>query len=313
MDLRLLAVGTGVHAYVTSFATAQQVLPPLLGVAPVAAKLANDGRFTSLVNAVNATGLLPVLTGEGPVTVFAPTNDAFAAAQDVIDSLTADQVKSVLSYHIANGVFFLRDDTTVPTLTGEEVTLIVGQTALKANGASITETALGNDGIIYMLDQVMIPPSLQSPTSAPPPTEPGFSTVQQIIPMGFRGCLEVNGDGSNDDSVKLGSCFDTKSSQEFTYDGTFIHPRGDTTRCLQAGRLGSPADGNYMRVYDCDDNILQKFNWNPTGGPMYLTGEWSDFCVVFRGNVENLDVDPIIVKRCLAVPGPRRGWKVLGY
>ena len=35
-----------------------------------------------------------------------------------------------------------------------------------------------------------------------------------------------------------------------------------------------------MRVYDCDaSNILQKFDWNPEGGPMYLTGEWSDFFV----------------------------------
>ena len=168
--------------------------------------------------------------------------------------------------------------------------LSVGQTTLKANDASTIETALGNDGIIYMIDQVLIPPSLQAPTSAPPPTGPGFSTVQKIIPMGYRGCLQVNGDGRNDDSVKLGSCLDIKSSQEFTCDGTYIHPRGDTSRCLQAGRLGSPADGNYMRVYDCDaSNILQKFDWNPEGGPMYLTGEWSDFCVVFRGNVGDVD------------------------
>jgi hypothetical protein len=51
---------------------------------------------------------------------------------------------------------------------------------------------------------------------------------------------------------------------------------------------------------------------------MYLAGEWSDFFVMFQGNVENLEVDacmlhPVIVKRCLAVPGPRLGWKVLGF
>jgi hypothetical protein len=124
-----------------------------------------------------------------------------------------------------------------------------------------------------------------------------FSTVQQIIPMGYRPAEGVwkciDGDGDNDDSVRLGTCSDTKSSQEFTYDGTFIHPRGDTLRCLQAGAtLGfapQQMEISYMRVYDCDaSNILQKFDWNPEGGPMYLTGEWSNFCVVFRGNVENL-------------------------
>lgn len=88
----------------------------------------------------------------------------------------------------------------------------------------------------------------------------------------------MNGDGKNDDSIKLGSCSDTKASQEFTYDGTYIHPRGNTSRCLQAGRLGSPADGYYVRVYDCDlSNILPKFDWNPEGGPIYRTGEWSAF------------------------------------
>lgn len=100
----------------------------------------------------------------------------------------------------------------------------------------------------------------------------------------------------------------------------FIPVAGDTLRCLQAGAtLGfapQQMEISYMRVYDCDaSNILQKFDWNPEGGPMYLTGEWSNFCVVFRGNVENLGrcIQLLAVKRCLAVPGPRRGWKVLGF
>ena len=101
----LAAAGTlTAHALFASFATAQQPLPPLIGVPPVAVMLANDDRFTTLVNAVNDTGLLSNFTSDDDaVTVFAPTNDAFAAAQDVIDSLSPEQLESVLTYHIAEG------------------------------------------------------------------------------------------------------------------------------------------------------------------------------------------------------------------
>jgi hypothetical protein len=96
----------------------------------------------------------------------------------------------------------------VPTLSGEDVVSTVGQTALKANNASITKLALGNDGIIYTIDQVLIPPSMQMPTLTHPPTAPGFSTIQKNIRMGClpaRECLEVHGDGDKEDSVRLGT------------------------------------------------------------------------------------------------------------
>jgi hypothetical protein len=61
-----------------------------------------------------------------------------------------------------------------------------------------------------MIDQALIPPSMQMPTSTPPPMALGlFSTVQQIIPMGYRPAEGVwkciDGDGDNDDSVRLGT------------------------------------------------------------------------------------------------------------
>mmetsp|Transcript_8336 Transcript_8336/g.15105 ORF Transcript_8336/g.15105 Transcript_8336/m.15105 type:complete len:91 (+) Transcript_8336:461-733(+) len=75
----------------------------------------------------------------------------------------------------------------VPTLSGEDVVSTVGQTALKANNASITKLALGNDGIIYTIDQVLIPPSMQMPTLTHPPTAPGFFQPSSKLSQGITG------------------------------------------------------------------------------------------------------------------------------
>lgn len=277
-------------------------------------RLAKDSRFTTFLDALTATGMVSELSGDGPFTVFAPTNDAFAAIQEVVDGLTAEELEYVLRYHIADGRYFVRDGLSIPMWNGEAVKLTLTQTGIKANSARVLVTSTPMNAVMYVINQVLIPPSI-----VPPPTLepfPGFDTVEKITHASFGGCLEVDGDGSDDSSVKLGGCSATKTSQEFTYDGMYIHPGGDETRCLQAGRLGAVQDGMKMRVYGCDpDNIFQKFNWDPrgfNGGPMKLIGEWSEFCVVFRGDTGNVDEDPIILNRCAAIfPESNRNWRIL--
>ena len=277
-------------------------------------KISSDSRFTTLMNALVATGMIAELAGDGPYTVFAPTNDAFAAIQDVADGLTVNELEYILQYHIANGKYYAQDGLSITTLNGEEVKMEFTQTGIKVNSASVLLTNTPIDGVMYMIDQVLIPPSIALPSSTQEPF-PGFLTVEKITHASWGGCLEVDGDGSDDDAVKLGACSDTKTSQEFTYDGTYIHPGGDESRCLQAGRSGAIQSGMFMRVYGCDPtNIFQKFSWDPTGfggGPMKLTGEWDGFCVVFRGDAGNDDDDTIIVNRCDAVfPESNRNWKI---
>jgi len=288
------------------------VLPPLPGTGTIADKLASDGRFTSLVNAASTTGLLQDFMLPGPWTVFAPTNTAFSQIQDLMDTITIEDLTQVLTYHVADGLFFLQNGKTLTTVNGAQVTLTVGIIQLKVNNANIDETMLASNGVLYVIDQVLIPPSLSSPTAATTPLPSGFTSPERISPVFYRGCLEVDGDGNNDDAIKLGTCSSTKPSQEFTYDGTFIHPGGDTSKCLQAGRLDTPANGMYMRLYDCDEsNILQQFEWDfRNAGPIQLTGRWSAFCVVFRGVEENLDVDPIILQRCEALSPRALEWMI---
>ena len=91
-----------------------------------------DGRFTTLVTAVQAAGLAETLSGEGPFTVFAPTDDAFAALPEgTVESLLADPegaLTDVLLYHVVDGAVMAETVVTLDsatTLEGEDVTITV--------------------------------------------------------------------------------------------------------------------------------------------------------------------------------------------
>jgi transforming growth factor-beta-induced protein len=275
--------------------------------------LMGDDRFTTLVTLVSGAGLAPPLEGEGPLTVFAPTNQAFIDL-GLPEDTDQEVITSVLLYHVVGGEVPLEDGLSVKTLNGAEVILTVTETETKVNDANIEETIPASNGIVYVIDTVLIPPSDPTPAPVDPTPAPVPNVtpvVEMITPVDFPGCMEVDGDISNDDSLLLGTCSDTSSKQEFTYDGTYLHPGGDSKKCLQAGRMNAPSDGKYLRVFECDsDHPLQKFSWNVNnGGPLTLT-EYPEFCVVFRGNVANVDADPIIIKKCQDIPFMRRGWKV---
>merc|ERR1740130_1796313 len=88
--------------------------------------------FSTLVAAVTAAGLAPTLSGAGPFTVFAPTNDAFAAlGQSTIDSLLADptgQLATILTYHVAAGHVLstqLYDGEQIRTVEGASITVTI--------------------------------------------------------------------------------------------------------------------------------------------------------------------------------------------
>lgn len=139
---------------------------------------AGNENFSTLVTAVKAAGLVETLSGEGPFTVFAPTNDAFAALPDgTLDALLMDENKPalqmVLTYHVVAGkvkagdlVKLIRDNDGTA-----EVTTVEG-TTLKArikDGDVVLEDAAGNmirvvntnieagNGVIHVVDKVLLP------------------------------------------------------------------------------------------------------------------------------------------------------------
>jgi len=124
----------------------------------------DDGRFETLVAAVTAADLVDTLKGEGPYTVFAPTDDAFAKLPaGTVDSLLNDipTLTDILLYHVVAGKVMAEDVvklTSAATVLGEDVTISVIGTTVKVNDATVIETDIEcSNGVIHVIDTVLLP------------------------------------------------------------------------------------------------------------------------------------------------------------
>jgi uncharacterized surface protein with fasciclin (FAS1) repeats len=127
-----------------------------------------DGRFTTLVAAVTAAELVETLSGEGPFTVFAPTDDAFAALPaGTLDSLllpeNKQQLTDILLYHVVSGKVMAADVVTLtsaPTVFGKDVTVTVkdGKVFLNDTVQVIITDIEASNGVIHVIDAVLLPP-----------------------------------------------------------------------------------------------------------------------------------------------------------
>ena len=128
-----------------------------------------DGRFTTLVTAVTEAGLVETLSGEGPFTVFAPTDDAFAALPEgTVEALLEDPqgaLTDVLLYHVVEGAVMAETVVTLDsamTVGGEAVSITVNDDGVFLNDSVqviITDIAASN-GVIHVIDGVLLPPSM---------------------------------------------------------------------------------------------------------------------------------------------------------
>ena len=124
------------------------------------------GNFTTLVAAVGAAGLVDTLKGEGPFTVFAPTDEAFAAlpagtVEDLLKPENKDKLVSILTYHVVPGKVMsvdLTEGMTAATVNGADVTITL-EGGAKVNGANVTTADIeATNGVIHVIDAVILPP-----------------------------------------------------------------------------------------------------------------------------------------------------------
>ena len=121
---------------------------------------------TTLVAAVKAAGLVETLSGPGPFTVFAPTNEAFAKLPaGAVDGLLKPESKAkltgVLTYHVVAGALKaadLKDGQKLKTVQGEELTVSVKGGKVMINGANVTiADAVSSNGVTHVIDAVLMP------------------------------------------------------------------------------------------------------------------------------------------------------------
>ena len=127
-----------------------------------------DGRFTTLAAALTAADLVETLSGEGPFTVFAPTDDAFAALPaGTLDSLllpeNKQQLIDILLYHVVSGKVMAADVVTLTsaqTVLGKDVTITVkdGKVFLNDTVQIIITDIEASNGVIHVIDAVLLPP-----------------------------------------------------------------------------------------------------------------------------------------------------------
>ena len=123
------------------------------------------GSFNTLVTAVQAAGLVDTLKGEGPFTVFAPTDEAFAKIpKDQLDALLADKEKltAVLTYHVVPGKVMAADVAglkSAKTVQGSSVTIDTASGVKIDNAQVVKADIVTSNGVIHVIDTVIIPSS----------------------------------------------------------------------------------------------------------------------------------------------------------
>ena len=121
------------------------------------------GSFKTLVQAVQAAGLVETLSGEGPFTVFAPTDEAFAQIPaETLQAVLADKEKltAILTYHVVPGKLMAAAvvrSTQLQTAQGQSITVST-EGGVRVDNANIIQTDIEADnGVIHVIDQVIMP------------------------------------------------------------------------------------------------------------------------------------------------------------
>ena len=124
------------------------------------------GSFGTLVAAVKAAGLVDTLKGEGPFTVFAPTDDAFAklpegTLQDLLKPENKEKLKAILTYHVVAGKVMAADVvgmTSAKTVNGQSLAIKVEGKTVMVDDAKVVKTDIEcSNGVIHVIDTVVLP------------------------------------------------------------------------------------------------------------------------------------------------------------
>ncbi len=124
------------------------------------------GSFNTLVAAVKAAGLVDTLKGEGPFTVFAPTDDAFAAlpagtVESLLEPANKAQLQAILTYHVIPGKVMAADiagkTMSVDTVNGKAINVDASDGVMINDATVTTADVAASNGVIHVIDKVLLP------------------------------------------------------------------------------------------------------------------------------------------------------------
>jgi uncharacterized surface protein with fasciclin (FAS1) repeats len=157
----VLALGVLVAACGDDDDAAATTAAPTLDIVDTAI---DAGQFETLVAAVQAADLVETLKGDGPYTVFAPTDEAFAALPEgTLDTLLGDipTLTDILLYHVVPGRVLAEDVvglTSATTVQGSDIEITVDGDTVMVDGATVVTTdILATNGVIHVIDAVILP------------------------------------------------------------------------------------------------------------------------------------------------------------
>ena len=121
--------------------------------------------FSTLVAAVVAAGLAETLSGTGPFTVFAPTNEAFAklpagTVEELLKPENKEKLAAILTYHVVAGKVMSKDLSNgqkAATVNGQEVTVTIGEGVKVDTATVVTADLEASNGVIHVIDSVIMP------------------------------------------------------------------------------------------------------------------------------------------------------------
>ena len=156
LSVTTLAIFLSATALIASSHTKKDIVDTAVGA----------GSFNTLVAAVQAADLVDTLKGEGPFTVFAPTDDAFAklpagTVEDLLKPENKDKLKAILTYHVVSGKYMAKDVATMKmadTVNGQSVMISMDAGNVMVDNAKVVQADIEcSNGVIHVIDTVILP------------------------------------------------------------------------------------------------------------------------------------------------------------
>ena len=229
-----------------------KILMPPADLVDIAAVASSTGVHESLVAALTKADLVSTLQGDGPFTVFAPTDAAFTAAGIDLDTFTTDEeiaaLADILLYHVYSGAVNAAGVTngmTVAMVNGDDASFTVTDGTVMIEDATVTSAdVMASNGVIHVIDKVLMPPA----------DEP-------VIPEGCDYVIGLTDDGmafdNTDLSIAVGEtvCW-IWNDAAMAHNVAQIREEGDTTRDVAGEYSGAAATNvDYRITFDEDETF----------------------------------------------------------